>query len=145
MGYSANVPIEALFAQAPALRAARRITERAGEELTADVKERSPVAEPPAGAVALGEVDEWLASRGREPGTLKESWKTSEVEMTLSPKFTVGVVERFTVESYTEDPVAPHVERDTSPHADPTEARFRLTLLGRDREGIPPVGIPSRN
>lgn len=116
MGYTANAPLEALFAVAPAERAARRMTERTGEHLTDEVAERSPVAEPPGGAVDLGEVDEWLRSRKREPGSLKKSWRTGPVEVVLSPRFTSGTVDRYSIESYTEDPVAPHVEWDTSPH-----------------------------
>lgn len=45
---------------------------------------------------------------GRLPGTLKRSWEKGEVEM-----FRDGRV-RVTVETF--DPVAPHVEWDTSPH-----------------------------
>ncbi len=116
MGYSANADLQDLFDVGPAERAARRITERSGEKLTEEATERSPVAEPPAGAIALGEVDEWLKARKRKPGTLKESWKTSDVEEGFSPRFAAGTVERFSIESYTEDPIAPHVEWDTRPH-----------------------------
>jgi hypothetical protein len=89
-------------------RACVRIVDRTGETLTVEVAKKTPVAEPPKGAVRLGEVDEWLRSRGREPGTLKKSWRTSETERE-GPQ-------HWSVESYTEDPVAPHVEWDTSPH-----------------------------
>jgi hypothetical protein len=109
MGYVAlSDPLEELFGVGPAERAARRITERTGEELTQEVTRRSPVARPPGGAVATGEVGEWEASRKRTPGTLKESWRTSDVDRVRG--------DRWRVESYTEDPIAPHVEWDTSPH-----------------------------
>lgn len=116
MGYSANADLQDLFAVGPARRAAIRITERTGEELTHEVGRRSPVAAPPGGAVARGEVGDWLRARDRDPGTLARSWETGQVEIAASPVFRSGTVERFAIESFTEDPVAPHVEWDTSPH-----------------------------
>jgi hypothetical protein len=50
--------------------------------------------------------------RGRMPGTLKASWRTGDLER----RRTVTGDEGTAIESYTEDPVAPHVEWPTRPH-----------------------------
>lgn len=126
MGYTAEHDLQDLFQADPARRAARRMTERTGEEITSDARRRSPVAAPPVGAVRRGEVGDWLASRGRAPGTLKESWRTGDVDQT-GP-------ETWAVESYTEDPVAPHVEWDTMPHR--ITVRNALRLRFWDAVGI---------
>lgn len=82
-----------------------RMTEEVGELLTEEVTRRTPVADLPPGVTEK--------MRGRAPGTLKESWETGPVERRRSPTGTEGRA----VESYTMDPIAPHVEWPTRPHA----------------------------
>jgi hypothetical protein len=97
-----------LFGAAPMISAHHRMTKRGGEELTKEVRRRTPVASPPPGLSRY----QFMALRGRAPGSLKESWETSDVEHSK----TLTGVERLAVESFTEDPIAPHVEWDTQPH-----------------------------
>jgi hypothetical protein len=85
-----------------------RTAKRAGEALHDGVRKRTPVANPPPGLTA----SQFAGSRGRAPGTLKASWRTGKVEKTRS----ATGVERRSVEEYTEDPIAPHVEWPTRPH-----------------------------
>lgn len=84
------------------------MTERTVKRVTDGAAHRSPVADVPEGLTA----DQFAGSRGRVPGRLKRSWKSGAVEETTSPSGEA----RFGGDSYTEDPVAPHVEWDTRPH-----------------------------
>jgi hypothetical protein len=104
VGYTANVPLDALFDKGPMVKTVTRITGRVGDLLTDTVKRKTPVADLPPGVTP--------EMRGRVPGTLKESWYTSDVERI--PSRTGG--EARAVESLTDDPVAPHVEYPTRPH-----------------------------
>lgn len=104
MGYSATAPLEAMFDAAPLERSCRRIAERSLELLHSEVKRRTPVGKLPPGVTAK--------MVGRVPGTLKESWQTSGVDVGVSP----GGTARFSGEEYTLDPIGPHVEWPTRPH-----------------------------
>lgn len=84
--------------------AQRRTVERVGDELHRRVVEHTPVANPPPGHEA-----EWLASRKRKPGTLKDSWKVGEVTV-------VSGTDTISIDVYTMDPIAPYVEWPTLPH-----------------------------
>ncbi len=83
-----------------------RIADRVADYLLDRVKALTPVGSPPQGQ---GESD-WIDSRGgRRPGTLKESWEKGAI-VALGPDHVRVAVETF-------DPVAPHVEYPTRPHA----------------------------
>lgn len=105
MPYAQDIDFADLFEQGPMLAACRRTTERVGEKITEGARTRSPVHVPPP-----GQPDTYRGDR--PPGTLKGSWKTGEVGVTA----TVAGTPRFGVDSWTEDPVAPHVEWNTRPH-----------------------------
>lgn len=91
--------------------ASDRIAERVGDELKEEVSYRTPVAEIPLAYLAdrkAGGRSGWIKDRkGRQPGTLKESWIVTPVEHRG---------ELVTVSVETEDPVALFVEHDTRPH-----------------------------
>lgn len=108
MPYTSNAELQDLFAPGPLRRSCRRITERCLEKLEEGAAERSPVAKAPPGVSAK----HFAGARGRTPGTLKGSWQHTDVDETVSP---TGHP-RFGGESFTMDPVAPHVEWDTQPH-----------------------------
>jgi len=106
LSYRSDRSLESLFLPGPLQRAAKRMTQRVGDDLAKRVAHHTPVAKPPPG-VAVGE---WLQSRhGRRPGHLKGSWKVGSVKALAG-----GTV--YTVPVYTNDPVAPHVEYLTRPH-----------------------------
>lgn len=84
----------------------RRITERVGERLHERVTEHTPVAEAPPEVSAATFIRE---RGGRVPGELKRSWKIGTVTVSDGGR-------AISVDVYTEDPVAPHVEWDTAPH-----------------------------
>lgn len=75
----------------------RRLADRVGDRLLELVTDLTPMSDDP-----------FREFPGRVPGTLKRSWEKGEVEL-----YADGRV-RVTVETF--DPVAPHVEWDTSPH-----------------------------
>lgn len=87
------------------LAAGRRTAERVADDLHERVVRHTPVAKPPAASVAA----EWQRERRRRPGHLKDSWRVGEVTVKLDG-------EEVTVDVYTLDLVAPHVEWDTQPH-----------------------------
>lgn len=95
MPYKQVGDLEDLFRPEPVLELARRITERVAARLLQLVESYTPVASD-----SFGE-------RDRPPGTLKRSWR----EGTL-----VFKGRTFTIEVYTDDKVAPHVEFPTRPH-----------------------------
>lgn len=103
MPYTQDKPLATLFDRGPTVRASRRITGRVGSRITERAAELTPVAEVPAGMTP----SQFAGSRGRAPGTMKRSWRTGHVE---------EAGEHFGVDSYTEDPEAPHVEWPTRPH-----------------------------
>lgn len=121
MGYTSQGSL-ARLADPDLMRAAqRRTVSRVGDELLHRTVEHTPVAKPPPGHEA-----EWLAARKRAPGTLKESWKVGEVTVELG-------TETMTIDVYTHDPVAPHVEWPTRPHLIPLMPG--KTLRFWDKEG----------
>lgn len=104
MGYRSSGRL-ADFGRPELLRAAqRRTVERIGDELHRRTVEHTPVAKPPPGHEA-----EWLASRKRAPGTLRESWKIGEVTVNIAG-------EVMSIDVYTNDRIAPFVEWPTLPH-----------------------------
>lgn len=105
MPYTQSVDFKDIFSPVPMLAACRRTTGRVGEKITEGARDRSPVHVPPPGQPKNYRGD-------RPPGTLKESWRTGDVDTTA----TVAGTPRFIIDSYTEDPIAPHVEYDTQPH-----------------------------
>lgn len=128
MGYTATGAIADLFDVGPVDRAADRITRRTGEHLHERVTHHTPVATPPRGfdvkSGTLPRMETWLSARGgRTPGTLKRSWKIGRVEAIFErrrqPRDASGAFvgrERRSIDVYTTDPIAPHVEWDTQPH-----------------------------
>ena len=130
-----RVKLGDLFPQAPMLGAVRRTVARTGEAITDGAADRSPVAKPPAGVP--GTV--FAGRRGRTPGTLKESWETGDVEWGVG----AGGVPSAGIDSFTEDPIAPHVEWNTKPHlirprADRAPASVSVTGKPR-RSGTDPM------
>jgi hypothetical protein len=128
MGYSANAALEDLFDVGPAERAAQRMTKRSGEALTDGAARRTPVAAVPAGLTP----DQFAGGRGRAPGTMKKSWRTGSVEESRN----LAGEERFGIDSYTEDPQAPHVEYPTRPHIirpSPARAPASVAHTGKPR------------
>lgn len=105
MGYTADGELADLFLEEPLLAAGRRTVDRVSADLHERVTRHTPVAKPPAASVAA----EWEVARKRIPGTLRESWKIGEVTIEVDGA-------RMTVDVYTDDPIAPHVEWDTQPH-----------------------------
>lgn len=106
MGYRARGRLADFGRAGPLEAAARRTTERVGRLLHDLTVEHTPVAKPPPGVE-----QEWLRSRDREPGTLKASWKVGEVMVSE------GVDGRvYSIEVWTNDPIAPYVEWPTLPH-----------------------------
>jgi hypothetical protein len=103
VSYRANASLESLAKPERVLHAGHGIAERSGAMLRDRAALHSPVAKPPPGAWA-----EWIGSRKRLPGELKRSWRVGDVVM-------IGG-ERFRIEAFTRDPVAPFVENDTQPH-----------------------------
>lgn len=124
MSYHADGKLADFGRPGPMIEAARRTVERVGADLKERVVHHTPVAKPPAASVAA----EWEAARKRAPGTLKESWKVGEV------KVTVGGA-HMTIEVYTDDPVAPHVEWDTQPHLIVPKNEIGGVLRYWDKEG----------
>jgi hypothetical protein len=86
------------------LEAARRTTERVGQDLLQRTVEKTPIAKPPP-----GHADEWLISRHRTPGTLRASWQVGEVTLSSGGRV-------FEVPVFTNDRIAPYVEWPTMPH-----------------------------
>jgi hypothetical protein len=105
MSYTADGQLADFFRLEPMIEAARRTTERVGEDLLGRVVRHTPVAKPPSASIT----GDWLEARHRAPGTLRESWKCGELTV-------VGSAGRYTIDVYTDDPVAPDVEWDTKPH-----------------------------
>lgn len=127
MPYVQTIDFADLFDEAPMIAALRRTTARVGEKITEGARERSPVHVPPPGQPKNYRGD-------RPPGTLKGSWKTGDVDTSA----TVAGTPRFGVDSYTEDPVAPHVEWDTKPHLiRPRKDRAAASVVatGKPRRG----------
>lgn len=124
MPYTATHSLADLFDVGPADRAARRMTARAGGAVTKGAARRTPVADIPQGLTA----DQFSGGRGRVPGYMKRSWRTGRVEELPA--------ERYGIDSYTEDPVAPHVEWDTRPHTfgpSPSRAPASVVATGKPR------------
>lgn len=121
-GYTQVGSFAAFGSLDPMLEAARRTTERVGQDLLNRTVEKTPVAKPPA-----GHADEWLLSRHRAPGTLKASWQVGEVTLDDGGR-------TFTVPVFTNDRIAPYVEWPTMPHIivprDPTKMLRFWNALG---------------
>jgi hypothetical protein len=132
--YSANADLQDLFAPEPLERSITRVTERVGERLTETVRRNTPVAVAPPGLSPT----QFAGGRGRAPGTLKNSWQTSDVEHRRTAAGTPGRA----IESYTLDPIAPHVEYPTRPHLiRPSKDRRAASVLAtskRQRAGGDP-------
>lgn len=124
MSYRANHALADLFRPEPLIECAERTTRRVGDDLKERVARHTPVAKPPAGAAAA----EWEEARHRAPGTLRESWKVGEVTVTYDGA-------RMTIEVWTEDPVAPHVEWDTMPHLIVPKDQLKGMLRFWDADG----------
>lgn len=130
MGYVGNSLAE-LGDLSATREAARRITPRAGRLLHRQVVDRTPVAEE-APVWRIEGVDFVRARGGRVPGTLRNSWKLG----TLEARVEGGT---YSVDVWTDDPVAVYVEYPTRPHVirarrvsnlrfpDETGTRFRFT------------------
>lgn len=104
MGYKAQGNL-ADFGKTEAMVAAQeRAVARVGQLLQERVRVYTPVAKPPPGAE-----QEWLESRKRQPGTLRDSWQVGEVVV-------VDGENRMTIDVYTNDSIAPYVEYPTMPH-----------------------------
>lgn len=130
MGYSSDKPLESLFDQEPMRAATRRTVERVRSRLREEVKKRTPVAQPPPGLTAT----QFAGSRGRAPGTLRESWVEGDVTPTKTP---LGV-EGFAADVLTEDPIAPHVEYPTRPHViRPSPGRAAASVLATGKPRLP--------
>lgn len=124
MGYTASDELASFGREEPILAAARRTTERVGQDLRERVRRHTPIAKAPPGAGA-----DWLEARHRMPGTLRESWRVGEVTIK-------GSAGRMTIDVYTEDPIAPDVEWDTRPHViRPREKGTGGVLRYWDRSG----------
>lgn len=109
MGYHEEGDLEDLFRPETVAFAGRRITERVGERLQVRVKEYTPLSKPPPRVPW----DEWIDARhGRRPGNLRDSWRVTGVERIRAD--VDG--EDYSIEVYTLDPIAPHVEYPTQPH-----------------------------
>lgn len=105
MGYSQRGSLVEMFHEEPMVAAQKRTVRRVGDDLRRRVRAKTPIAKPPAANVAA----EWAEARKRVPGTLHESWKVGEVTVVDGGRL-------VSIDVYTEDPVAPHVEWDTQPH-----------------------------
>lgn len=108
MGYSATADLKDMFDPGPLERSARRIADRAGEALKDGARRRTPVSKAPPG---VGQT-RFSAQRGRVPGTMKESWYTTGVDVSVS----ATGLKRYSKDALTDDPIAPHVEWPTRPH-----------------------------
>lgn len=98
-------------------RMGRRVTEEVGEDLKRRVRRHTPVSKPGAPEIvaSYGSSGAWIRARGgRRPGTLKDSWRVTDVDVLVRGGGAAGL--RFTIAVETDDPVAPHVEYPTRPH-----------------------------
>lgn len=104
MSYVADGRLEDFFRSEPMVEVTRQTAQRVGDDLRERVRKHTPVSQPPPGV----DVVEWEASRkGRQPGTLRESWETGPVVVSGG---------HASVDVRTFDPIAPHVEWDTRAH-----------------------------
>lgn len=126
MGYTANRTIQSLYDPAPLERAVDRLARAVGEDLTEEVRRRTPVAEPPPGWTPA----EYAAHRQRSPGTMKASWRTGQVR----PRRGEGGTEGVSVESYTDDLAAVFVEYGTKPRR--IKAKGKLMAVPKPGGGI---------
>jgi hypothetical protein len=115
--YTQDKPFAVLFDRGPTERVAQRITKRVGKRITDEAAHLTPVAVIPAGM----SLTQFEGSRGRTPGRMKRGWKTGSVE---------EQGDHFGIDSYTEDPEAPHVEWDTHPHViRPSPKRLAASVI----------------
>lgn len=108
-------------------RMAARATREVGDDLRRRVRRHTPIAKPGAAEImaSYGSSSAWIRARGgRTPGTLWESWRVGEVQVLLGGRVR-------SVEVYTLDPVAPHVEWDTIPHIIAVKRARALTIPTR--------------
>lgn len=125
MGYTQDKPFGVLFDEGPTRRASRRITDRVGHRITDEVAHLTPVATVPSGMT----LDQFAGGRGRMPGHMKRSWQTGTVE---------EAGQHFGIDSYTEDPQAPHVEWDTRPHIiRPDPKRAPASVISSTKPRLP--------
>ena len=108
MPYSSDRPLPGLFDPEPAARAARRMADRAVQQLHDDARAATPVAKPlPGHDEAL-----WVQRRGRRPGKAREAWKRSSIDRSVSP----AGQPRFEGEAFNDDPLIELIEYPTRPH-----------------------------
>ena len=89
-------------------RAARRMADRAVQQLHDDARAATPVAKPlPGHDEAL-----WVQRRGRRPGKAREAWKRSSIDRSVSP----AGQPRFEGEAFNDDPLIELIEYPTRPH-----------------------------
>lgn len=107
MGYEGD-SFEEMFEPRFVTDVGRDIVDQVGTRLLDRVQDRTPVAELP--AAYKGDLESWVEDRGgRPPRTLRDAWRRSEV--------LGGAGHGLRVTVWNPDPVAPHVEWDTRPHA----------------------------
>jgi len=122
LSYKANGTLTALVdVEADIDRTAEALAYRMAYEIHDKVRRYTPTAVRPP-KVTPGA---FAAERARKPGTLKDSWDIGHLRK---------VANVYTIDVYTEDPIAPHVEYDTKPHRirarNASMLRFRSSKTG---------------
>lgn len=110
MGYAAEGSLEELFPDVVE-PVARETARRTRAMMKAEVRKRTPVAEMPVAYSVQGGGGNrsWIRDRkGRTPGTLRDSWEETPLEVAPGPVHRTGVE--------TNDPIGRFVEDDTRPH-----------------------------
>lgn len=101
-------------------RMGRQTAERVGGDLKNRVRRHTPVArQTQAIRASYPSREAWVKARGREPGTLRDSWLVGELKVTRTV---------YSIPVLTYDPVAPHVEWPTRPHFILPKHAERLTI-----------------
>lgn len=114
-------------------RYGRKVVEEVGSDLKRRVRRHTPVSKPGAPEIvaSYGSSGAWIRARGgRRSGTLKDSWQLGDVDVLVRGGGVAAL--RFSIEVFTLDPVAPHVEYPTRPHViRPRKPGGRLTIPTR--------------
>lgn len=121
MGFTSDGDLADLFDQAPMRRAVDRMARGVASLMHEEVQRRTPVASPPPGWSAA----EYAAHRGRVPGSLRESWRTTEP----APVRQVGGTEGVAVEVVTDDYVGIFVENGTKPRRIEPKRRGKMLAM----------------